>query len=136
MSAPDGFLTSAATGAAPGTASTVVPARSGPSTLATPCPEISWEQQATRRSFAACRTREPVRRVDFLGHRHEGACPKEAYLLGPHRITPDLLISSWSPAAPRRSRANAVSAVRKTVTCDKSVVQKGHFCTNTLDALQ
>lgn len=33
MSAPDGFLAGAATGAAPGTASTVVRARSGPSTL-------------------------------------------------------------------------------------------------------
>src|ERR1039457_5882414 len=31
MSAPDGFLAGAATGAAPGTARTVVPARSGPS---------------------------------------------------------------------------------------------------------
>ena len=28
------------------------------------------------------------------------------------------------------------SAFPKTVTCDKSVVQRGHFCTNTLDALQ
>src|ERR1039458_1761524 len=31
MSAPDGFLAGAATGAAPGTARTVMPARSGPS---------------------------------------------------------------------------------------------------------